>query len=123
MNLTTLFLVLLSLSLSATAQVLLRKGMLAFTTSSILANLQQFASALVTSPWIWAGLACYGASVAPWLVVLSRLPVSVAYPLVSIGYVLTAAAAALFLGETLSATRVVGIALICLGVFVISRAA
>ncbi|HUX74468.1 MAG TPA: EamA family transporter [Steroidobacteraceae bacterium] len=48
-------------------------------------------------------------------------PVSVAYPMLSLGYVVVAAASVLWLGETLSPAKVLGIGLICLGVVLVSR--
>jgi multidrug transporter EmrE-like cation transporter len=81
------------------------------------------ATALWKAPPLWVGLGCYGVSVILWLGALSRLPVSVAYPMLSLGYVVNAAAAALLFGETLTAAKLVGIGLIGLGVIVLSRAA
>lgn len=70
---------------------------------------------------LWVGLACYGISVILWLGALSRVPVSVAYPMLSIGYVINAFAAALLFGEALSVGKLAGIALICAGVLVLAR--
>jgi multidrug transporter EmrE-like cation transporter len=120
-TISTFALVLVSLSLSAMAQVLLRMGML---TAEPLLSTFNFPEGFVRIARIaplWGGLICYGLSMIPWLVVLSRLPVSVAYPLVSLGYVLTAILGWFLLGEGLTPWRWIGIGLICLGVFVISR--
>ena len=70
---------------------------------------------------LWVGLACYGISVILWLAALSRVPVSVAYPMLSIGYVINAFAAAVLFGEALSVGKLAGIALICAGVLVLAR--
>ena len=70
---------------------------------------------------LWVGLACYGISVILWLGALSRVPVSVAYPMLSIGYVINAFAAALLFGEALSVGKLAGIGLICAGVFTLAR--
>jgi multidrug transporter EmrE-like cation transporter len=70
---------------------------------------------------LWVGLGCYGISVILWLGALSRVPVSVAYPMLSIGYVINAFAAALLFGEALSVGKLAGIALICAGVLVLAR--
>ena len=59
---------------------------------------------------LWVGLACYGVSVILWLGALSRVPVSIAYPMLSIGYVVNAFAAAFLFGEALTAGKIVGIA-------------
>jgi len=81
------------------------------------------ATALWKAPPLWIGLGCYGVSVILWLGALSRLPVSVAYPMLSLGYVINAIAAALLFGEVFSVTKLTGILLIGLGVIVLSRAA
>jgi multidrug transporter EmrE-like cation transporter len=70
---------------------------------------------------LWMGLSCYGISVILWLGALSRVPVSLAYPMLSIGYVVNAFAAAVLFGEVLSMPKLAGIALICAGVFMLAR--
>jgi multidrug transporter EmrE-like cation transporter len=79
------------------------------------------AGQLLAAPPLWAGLACYGVSVLVWLGALSRAPVSVAYPMLSIGYIVNAFAAALLFGEALSSAKLAGIAVIVLGVVVLAR--
>lgn len=81
------------------------------------------ASALWRAPPLWMGLGCYGVSVILWLGALSRLPVSVAYPMLSVGYVVNAIAAAVLFGETITAVKLAGIGLIGVGVILLSRAA
>jgi multidrug transporter EmrE-like cation transporter len=81
------------------------------------------AAALWRAPPLWVGLGCYGVSVILWLGALSRLPVSVAYPMLSLGYVVNAVAAAILFGETMTAMKLAGIALIGAGVILLSRAA
>lgn len=76
---------------------------------------------LLINPWLWLGLFAYVVSVALWLVVLSWFDVSVAYPMLSLGYVVNAVAAHYFLSEPLSALRVSGIVVILLGVFLLMR--
>ncbi len=72
---------------------------------------------------LWAGLACYVISVVLWLGALSRVPVSIAYPMLSIGYIVNAFAAAALFGEALTVAKLGGIALIVAGVLVLARAA
>jgi drug/metabolite transporter (DMT)-like permease len=69
-----------------------------------------------TSPMVWLGLMLYGASAVLWLWVLSRLDVSLAYPLVSLGFVVTMLLGVLWLGEPFSWLRVAGCTLIVVGV-------
>jgi multidrug transporter EmrE-like cation transporter len=76
---------------------------------------------LSKSPQFWTGMVCYAASVCVWLAALSKAPVSTAYPMLSLGYVAVAAVSAMWLGESLSVPKVLGIALICAGVILVSR--
>jgi drug/metabolite transporter (DMT)-like permease len=76
---------------------------------------------LLTVPWLWAALACYGLSVIVWLFGLSRVPVSQAYPLLSLGYVLNVGLAWWLLGEVPNLQRVLGIAIIVGGVVLVAR--
>jgi len=77
---------------------------------------------LMAEPWLWLGLVCYGISVIVWILALSRVDVSVAYPMLSLGYIVNALAAWSLFGEAMSANRVLGIGIIILGVFVLARA-
>ena len=76
---------------------------------------------ILTVPWLWAALGCYGLSVIVWVVGLSRVPVSQAYPLLSLGYVINVGLAWWLLGETPNVLRVAGIAVIVFGVVLVAR--
>jgi drug/metabolite transporter (DMT)-like permease len=76
---------------------------------------------LLTVPSLWFALSAYGLSVVVWLVGLSRVPVSQAYPMLSMGYVLNIGLAWWLLGELPNAQRVVGIGIIVIGVVVVAR--
>jgi multidrug transporter EmrE-like cation transporter len=76
---------------------------------------------LATSLAFWLALAAYGMSVMVWIVGLSRLPVSQAYPVLSVGYIITALLAWITLHESITLTRWAGIGLIIAGVLLISR--
>jgi multidrug transporter EmrE-like cation transporter len=108
--------------LNATAQLLLKAGTNAigrfeFTT----ANLAPVGWKIATEPHIAAGVACYVASLVVWIMALSRVPVSVAYPLLSLGYVINALAAWWLFGEDLTAQKLAGIGLIVVGVALVAR--
>lgn len=123
MNASMFLLVLTSVSLNALAQVVLRKGML---TAGALPPLSQFVAlglALLGNVWLWLGMLCYAASIGLWLAVLSKVPVSVAYPMLSIGYIIATVLGVLYLGESVGIARFAGILLICGGVVLISRTA
>ena len=76
---------------------------------------------LLAVPSLWYALCAYGLSVIVWLVGLSRVPVSQAYPLLSLGYVINIGLAWWLLGEVPNGQRVAGIAIIVLGVVLVSR--
>lgn len=70
---------------------------------------------------LWAGFAAYGFSLLLWLFALKKFPLSTAYPMVSLGYVVVMAAGAIFFQETVSVQKWVGVALISCGVLFIAR--
>jgi len=76
---------------------------------------------LLVVPSLWYALCAYGLSVIVWLVGLSRVPVSQAYPLLSLGYVINIGLAWWLLGEVPNVQRVAGIGVIVLGVVVVAR--
>jgi multidrug transporter EmrE-like cation transporter len=111
MTLPSFSLILVGVLLNATAQLLLKAG----------TNAMPLGLRLAIEPHILAGLACYVVSVVVWIVALSRVPVSIAYPMLSIGYVVNALAAWYLLGEAVTPMRLVGIGIIVLGVFIVAR--
>ena len=77
---------------------------------------------LATEPHIIGAIACYALSVVIWTLALSRVQVSIAYPLLSMGYVVNAVAAWWFFNESINPAKVAGISVIILGVVIVSRA-
>ena len=89
-----LALVLSGVLLNAIAQLLLKAGAGSLAGLELRpANALLIASRLVVSVPIIAGLACYALSVVLWILALVRVEVSVAYPMLSLGYVVNAVAA------------------------------
>ena len=76
---------------------------------------------LLSVPPLWYALVAYGLSVIVWLVGLSRVPVSQAYPLLSLGYVINIGLAWWLLGEVPNLQRVAGIGVIVVGVILVAR--
>ena len=76
---------------------------------------------MATQGYFVLGTACYGVSVVVWILGLSRVPVSMAYPLLSVGYVINAIAAHYLFGETVTLQRWLGIAFIAIGVWLVTR--
>ena len=121
----TWVLIFTGVGLNAAAQLLLKVATrpLAAYSQFDFATLMASILVLARSAPFWAGMFCYGASLCVWLAALSRAPVSIAYPMLSIGYVIVAFASMWWLGETLSPAKILGIALICAGVVLVSRSA
>jgi len=108
--------------LNAAAQLLLKAGTNAVGRFDFTAeNIVPVGMKLALEPHIAGGLACYVVSVAVWIVGLSRVPVSIAYPMLSVGYIVNALAAWYLFGESLTAQKLVGIAFIVCGVFLVAR--
>lgn len=68
------------------------------------------------SPWLLLAMACLGAALLLWLLLLQRLPVGLAYPMLSLNFVLVTLAARLLFGEQVDARHWLGIVLIGAGV-------
>jgi len=122
MTILTLSFILISVSLSVVAQILLKHGM---SNSSIQAALNSDALTagitIFTNISVVAGLAAYVSSAGIWLLVLSKIDVSKAYPFVGIGFIGTMMFAYWFLNEPLTLTKVVGTLLVLAGVLLISH--
>ncbi len=115
-------LVLTGVLLNAAAQLLIKAGAasagrFSFTVGQILRAGVHFA----TQWQILAGLGCYAVSVVVWILALTRVQVSLAYPMLSLGYVVTAFAAWWLFGESLNPQKLLGIAIIIAGVVLLAR--
>lgn len=122
MNLTVLFLILLAVFMSAFGQVALKLGITHPDMQLAIAAAipSRLLIVLLTSPWLLCGLLVYVLSVAVWLVVLSKVDVSYAYPFVALGMVITTLSGRFVLGESLPAMRLLGLAVIVVGVVVVA---
>lgn len=108
--------------LNAVAQLLLKAstnsiGHFAFHADNLVPVAFKFAG----NPYFLGGMTCYVVSLVVWLMGLSRVDVSIAYPMLSIGYVINAVAAWYLLGEQVSVMRLAGIGIIILGVSIVAR--
>lgn len=115
-------LILLGVLLNATAQLLLKAGMTQIGHFEFSANnLIPIGLKVAGNLPIVGGLCLYVASVVVWLLVLSRVQVSFAYPMLSIGYIVNAFAANYFFGEPLTSVRMLGIFIIIGGVYLVAQ--
>lgn len=115
-------LVLTGVLLNAVAQLALKAsvsdtGIISLDMQSLLSS----AGSLATNLWLWLGLICYAISVVVWILALSRVDVSIAYPMLSIGYIVNAVAAWHLFDEPMNLGKVVGIGIIIVGVYILAR--
>jgi drug/metabolite transporter (DMT)-like permease len=76
---------------------------------------------LLAEPVLYLGFLFYGLSAVVWLGVLSKLPLVVAYPLVSLNFILVAVGGAWILHERVSWATAAGLALIMAGIVLTAR--
>lgn len=122
MNMSAFILILTGVLLNAVAQLALKASVTGMGAIHLdMGQALPVALRLAGEPWLWVGLMCYGVSVVVWILALSRVDVSIAYPLLSIGYVVNALAAWALFGEAVTAQRWTGIGIIIVGVIVLAR--
>ena len=122
MNALSFSLVLTGVLLNAAAQLLLKAGTNAVGHFDFhWDNVVPVGMKLAFQPYIMGGMACYAVSLVVWIMALSRTPVSIAYPMLSIGYVINAFVAYFWFGEALASQKLLGIGLIVLGVYLVAR--
>lgn len=103
----------LSMTLAVVGQFFLKKGVLA---SSLTPQIESIIKTLF-SPLVLVGFVFYALSSIVWLFVLQRFPLSVAYPALSLTYIVIVVLSIIFLKEPLGANKLVGIFMICVGVY------
>ena len=115
-------LIILGVLLNACAQIALKQGMrmIGHFPFSIENLVPVFLKASMNL-FILTGIICYVISVIVWMLVLSRVEVSFAYPLLSMGYIVTAFAGYLVFNENMNYIRWSGILIICIGVYLITK--
>src|SRR3989344_9022109 len=104
--------------ISAIAQIILKLGLGELNTQNGAVN---FLIKALLSPGVIFGLGLYGLGALLWLIVLSKEDVSFAFPLVSFAYVIAIVLSAVILKEHVTLPRIVGSAIIMLGIFIIAR--
>jgi len=115
-------LILAVVTTNAMSQLLLKKGMINigkfdFTASGIIQMLPR----IVFSAYVIGGLLTLMFSMGLHLLALSRVDISFAYPFLSISYVIVLFAGYFLFGELITAYRIVGVGLICIGTVFIAQ--
>ena len=115
-------LILFTVLTNATAQIMLKRGMLSIGPLTVEGrNLVATTVSVLFNPFVFLGLCTFVISMVSHLIVLSRVELSYAYPFLSLAYVVVALYAYVVFREDVNAMRVMGIALICVGTIFISR--
>ncbi|RNB83360.1 cation/cationic drug transporter [Brevibacillus fluminis] len=115
----SLLLILISVILSASGQVAMKMGASSLSGKNDML-LMKFVHYLTNLP-IMVGLALYGISAFVWIAAIEKVRLSYAYPMAALGYVLVAAMSVWFFHEPMSPMRIAGLAIIVVGVVVISQ--
>ncbi|WP_097303447.1 4-amino-4-deoxy-L-arabinose-phosphoundecaprenol flippase subunit ArnE [Pseudomonas chlororaphis] len=79
------------------------------------------ALAKLRSPWLWLALASLGLGLLVWLLVLQRVEVGIAYPMLSLNFVLITLIARFVFHEAIDRRHWLGVALVLAGVLLLSR--
>ncbi len=122
-------LILFSVVLGVLGQLSLKHGVVAVSdlgTSGIAHSLSvrsivTFLQGVAGNKFVIFGFLCYLISAASWLVVLSRVELSLAYPMISIGYILVVVLSKYLFDEPVTSMRIAGTLLVCVGVFLLVR--
>lgn len=113
--------ILISVLLNASAQLFLKKGAEVLNDPNAPENIPLLIYKLLINFHIISGLSCYAISILLWIYALSKVDVSVAYPMISIGFILNTIAAWYLFNEPLGFLKLIGIFFIILGVILISK--
>lgn len=110
--------ILFSVSLNTFAQLFLKKGADTCIAGRVL-NIETL-FLCISNLYFWLGFLCYAISILSWIFVLSKMSVSLAYPFLSFGFVLSVFLAYFLLGEPITLSKIIGVLLICAGLIALS---
>ncbi|MBU7319741.1 EamA family transporter [Paenibacillus oleatilyticus] len=109
-----LFYIIISVSIGAVGQILLKFGA---TRSNF--DSQNFMAFL--NVYNVLGLLFYGLSALLWMIILRKVELSYAYPLVSLGYILVFFASYFLFHESISFMRIVGLVVVLVGIVIVAK--
>jgi drug/metabolite transporter (DMT)-like permease len=107
---------------TVTGQLLLKQGMLQVGRVEGVSGVIHKLIQAFMNPFVIGGIATYGFTTMIWLVILSRVKLSVAYPIISLGYLLSILFSWIFFKESIPRIRVLGAVVICIGVYLVASA-
>ncbi len=107
--------------LTVIGQILFKQGMNTVGRVEKVKDLIPKLTQALFNPYILSGIAIYGFTTLVWLVILSRIKLSIAYPMLSLGYVLSILFSWMIFKEAIPKVRVLGALIICLGVYLVAQ--
>ncbi len=112
----------LGILFGASGATLMKMGAQSVESADIITNFDKLAyfTKLLTNPSVFGGLILYFFSALLWLLLLTKLDVSYVQPILALTYVVTPIFAIVFLGESVSLMRWVGIGIIISGVVLVA---
>ena len=115
-------LALATVTATAVGQAMLKHGMNNIgSISPSVTQVSDSARKIISEPYIVGGLVLIFIVFPLWLEVLARLPLSIAYPMVSMGYIVAIGIGALVFKESITSLRVIGMILIIMGIVALSQ--
>ena len=111
----------IAMALAVSGQMFVKQGLNLLSPIDFSSGLVATYARIFLSPWVLLGSLLYFASVFFWIYALTKVELSYGFPFLALSYVLITLAACLFLGEKISLLRWIGVAVICIGVFLVSR--
>lgn len=113
--------ILIAVGFGAVGQLLMKTGMDAARAASTTGGAFDVLRHGFTQARVLGGFALYGFSSLLWMLVLSRVQLSWAYPMIAVSYVVVVFLSWLLLKEQVNMVRISGLALICAGVVLVAR--
>lgn len=101
------------------SQLLIKHGVAAQSSPSQLRQVPIFILRVFTHPLVMLGLCCSVISMASWMMALSKLNLSLAYPFLGLATVLVLVCSSLVIGESVPMLRWIGVGVVCLGLWLV----
>ncbi|MCB0082898.1 MAG: hypothetical protein KDE47_18290 [Caldilineaceae bacterium] len=117
------WLIALSISTGVAGQTVIKLGVSQPPATTNSSGILSVIELILGSPWVLLGLMLYGVGAVAWIAVLSRLDLSLAYPLLALNFVLITLSSKVILGETVPTLRWIGMMVICVGILLVARSA
>lgn len=115
------WLIALSISTGVAGQTVIKLGVSQPEAGGAVSGIWSVFNLIFGSPWVLIGLMLYGVGAVAWIAVLSRLDLSLAYPMLALNFVLITLSSRFLLGEIVPTMRWIGVAIICIGIIFVAR--